>query len=193
MVEFSKEKFRRELEYGREREALSAAMEYLAECCREVLRPTRDGPPLHAVLTLGEFENILQKQGLAIIPETPAKMMQLAFRRFKVRYQAMLAVLKGQVSAGEDADKGRSGADYEADELRMTEKSNKPDVEFVAVVHAHSDAGKKWIRENIAPNDEAWDGVIVKPWHASYLGDKAVADGLWISGLVPDIATYEER
>jgi hypothetical protein len=64
----------------------------------------------------------------------------------------------------------------------MSEKPEKPDIEFVVVVQAHSAAGRKWIEERIIPRDDTWSGVVVQPRHAAFLGDQAVADGLWISG-----------
>jgi len=69
----------------------------------------------------------------------------------------------------------------------MSEKPEKPDIEFVVVLRAHSEVGRRWIKERIVPKDELWDGVILQPWRANDLGDQAVADGLWISGLVPPL------
>jgi hypothetical protein len=65
----------------------------------------------------------------------------------------------------------------------MSEKPNRPDIEFVVVLQGHSAAGRKWIEDRIIPKDDTWSGVVVQPRHAAALGDQAVLDGLWISGF----------
>jgi len=76
-------------------DALAAAMEHVAECRREVMRPPVDGASLGAILISAQFDSILQKRGLAIVPEVPTVDMKAAwrqgvFRSFYERYRAML-------------------------------------------------------------------------------------------------------
>jgi hypothetical protein len=69
-------------------------------------------------------------------------------------------------------------------------KPKRPDIEFVVLLQAHSVAGRKWLQENVICKDDMWSGVVVRPSTARYLGDQAVADGLWISGW-SNLSTYE--
>jgi hypothetical protein len=80
----------------REREIiLTAAMKHLAWCLREVVTPSQKGASLGAILNAAEFDSVLEKNGLAIVPRRPTTAMREAwkgrwFRNFDKRYRAML-------------------------------------------------------------------------------------------------------
>ena len=99
----SKEEFRKKLNQGGEMDALAAAMEHIAECCREIMYPPVGGTSLGAILVSAQFESILHKQGLAMVPEVPTADMKAAwkqgvFRNFYERYGAMLRALRWPTS-----------------------------------------------------------------------------------------------
>lgn len=81
----------------RERETiLTTAMKHLAECLREVMMPPQQGASLGAILNAAEFDSVLKKHGLAIVPRRPTTVMREAwqggwFRDFDKRYRAMLS------------------------------------------------------------------------------------------------------
>ena len=81
----------------REREIiLTAAMNHLAGCLREVVTPPQKGASLEAILKAAEFDAVLEKHGLAIVPRCPTPAMRKAwqkgwFRNFDKRYRAMLS------------------------------------------------------------------------------------------------------
>jgi hypothetical protein len=96
-MDIRKEEFRPRLDQGGEEPASTAAMEYIAECFREVYRPPANGASLGAILLAAEFENILHKKGFTIVPDIPTSAMRSAwkrgwFRSFYDRYCAMLRV-----------------------------------------------------------------------------------------------------
>ena len=77
---------------------LKGAMEILADCQREVLSPSADGPPLGTIFNAAEFRKVLEERGLTIVPTTPSLAMQAAwkhgwFLNFGRRYRAMLGAI----------------------------------------------------------------------------------------------------
>jgi hypothetical protein len=81
----------------RERETiLTAAMKHLTGCLRDVVMPPQRGASLTGILNAAEFDSVLKKHGLAIVPRQPTLAMREAwqkglFRDFEKRYRAMLS------------------------------------------------------------------------------------------------------
>ena len=60
-----------------------------------------------------------------------------------------------------------------------------PDVEFMVILKANTEGGRKWIADRMLPNNSMWSGVCVRSVEcANRLGNEAVAAGLRITGLV---------
>jgi hypothetical protein len=78
-----------------DKEKLEATMREVTLCCRDLIRPPAGGPGLGEILIGYQFKEILEEEGLALVPCKPTPGMQVAwqqgwFRRFSARYNAML-------------------------------------------------------------------------------------------------------
>jgi hypothetical protein len=66
-----------------------------------------------------------------------------------------------------------------------------PDLEFTVGVHAHTEAGRKWLAQRMMAKNDMFSGAVVRSVEcANALGDEAVAGGLRISGLV-EVYSFE--